>query len=129
MYGCTDESTCVGKQLVSCKPVEEQRLPLLNDVWKYVSRSPTASLAELTSFVRCAAHWINVVQQHYGEKELSVLLSSLSQKLQGYVAAGNDLDDPIFQLLEAILASLIENFNTFGIMVIHTLRSFIWYLI
>ena len=59
-----------------------------------------------------------MVQQHYGEKELSVLLSSLSQKLQGYVVAGTELDNSIFQLLEAILSSLIEKFNTFGIMVI-----------
>ena len=108
----------LGQQLISCKPVEEQRLPLLNEVWKYVGRSPTGTLSELTSFIRCAAHWINVVQQHYGEKELSVLLSSLSQKLQGYVVAGTELDNSIFQLLEAILSSLIEKFNTFGIMVI-----------
>lgn len=92
-------------------------MPLLNDVWKYVSRSPTGTLSELTSFIRCAAHWINVVQQHYGEKELSVLLSSLSQKLQAFVVAGTELDNSIFQLLEAILSSLIEKFNTFGIMV------------
>eukprot|EP01037_Dinobryon_pediforme_P036176 gene36176-42987_t len=109
-----DSRDIAGKQIIKSKPPEEQRLQLLNDVWKFVNRSATSSAADLLSFVRCVVQWVQVVQRHYGEKELLVLLSSLTGKLQGYMAGGAELDESVLEALEDVLKIVVEQLSSFG---------------
>jgi hypothetical protein len=66
-----------GKQLSTHPPPEEQRLPLLNEVWKVVSKS-----TDILGYVRCSYAWLDLVQKYYSEREMYVLLGNLSQRLE-----------------------------------------------
>lgn len=58
-------------------PPEEQRLPLLNEVWKVVSKS-----SDILGYVRCSYAWLDLVQKYYSEREMYVLLGNLSLRLE-----------------------------------------------
>ena len=100
----TDVFTDLGKQLTAYPPPEEQRMPVLNEVWKVVSKACTP--AKISSYVRCNAAWMDLVQRHYSERELMILLSDLTSKLGG---VEGDLPDETLRVLENILSSLIAS--------------------
>jgi hypothetical protein len=58
-------------------PPEEQRLQLLNDVWKVVSKS-----TDILAYVRCSYAWLDLVQRYYSEREMYVLLGNLALRLE-----------------------------------------------
>jgi hypothetical protein len=88
---------------------EEQRLPLLNEVWKVVAKSD-----KIGSYVRCCSAWLDMVVRHYTEKEMLVLLGDLASKLQARMAAGEQLSEATLRHLENLLANLLSNKNSFG---------------
>ena len=73
-----------GKQLSTHPPPEEQRLPLLNEVWKVVSKS-----TDILGYVRCSYAWLDLVQKYYSEREMYVLLGNLSVRLEETYNADN----------------------------------------
>jgi len=98
-----------GKQLAAFPPPEEQRMAVLNEVWKVVSKAGSGD--KLASYVRCSAVWMELAQRHYTERELLILLSDLTAKL-GEVEG--ELSDDILRVLENILSSLLGKSGTFG---------------
>lgn len=66
----------LGKQLVAYPPPEDQRIAILNEIWKIVSKSN-----DLIQFVRCTTSWLELIQKAYSDRELLVLLGSLSNRL------------------------------------------------
>ena len=99
----------LGKQLAAFPPPEEQRMAVLNEVWKVVSKQGSGE--KLASYVRCSAVWMELVQRHYTERELLILLSDLTTKL-GEV--DGDLPDDILRVLENILSAIIGKTSVFG---------------
>lgn len=93
----------LGRQLAVFPPPEDQRAPLLNDIWKIVSKS-----SELLPFIKCTSAWLDVVQKHYSERELMVLLAGLAGRV------GGGVPDEAQPLLEGLLGSLIGQSSTFG---------------
>ena len=75
----------LGKQLSIYPPPEELLLPVLNEVWRVVSKT---SPEKLDSYVKCACVWLDVVQQHYSDKELFILLADLSKHLDSAMKVG-----------------------------------------
>lgn len=101
-----DVFASLGRQFIIVPPPEEQRLPMLNEVWKVVSKS-----TDLLSYVRCSYVWLDIVQKYYTEREMFVLLTDLSKRVQSVTG---DIPEPVLQQLEAQLTSLIGQSSTFG---------------
>ena len=110
--------TILGKKLNQLPPPEDLRLPILNEVWKIVSKSP-----DLLQYVKCAVVWIDFVQKHYSEREIIVLLGQVSARVTA-AAAGQKtegLDDeedvnlaPVTKQVELLITNLIDQSSTFG---------------
>lgn len=71
-----DLYTSLARQLVISPPPEDQRLQLLNDVWKIVSKSE-----DIGGYIQCSAAWLEVIHRHYSERETMILLTDLTLKL------------------------------------------------
>jgi hypothetical protein len=69
----------LGKAVAQAPPPEEQRLPLLNEAWKVVSKCE-----DLLIYVQCASSWLDATQKHYSERETLILLADLGTKLQAF---------------------------------------------
>lgn len=95
-----DLFAALGKQLAVFPPPEEQRLPLLNEVWKVVSKSD-----KIGSYVRCSSAWLDMVARHYSEKEMLILLADLSAKLQAHVG---EFSEVVLSNLENLLSNLLN---------------------
>ena len=103
----------LGRQLAAYPPPEEQRLSVLNEVWKYV-RSVVKDKddeVKVLSYIKCNAAWMDLVQRHCSEREVMVLLSDLTAKLS---AIQGDLSDDVLSCLEGLVASLISKTGAFG---------------
>lgn len=98
----------LGAQIAVYPPPEEQRIPLLNDVWKIVSKSD-----DIAAYVQCSAAWLDCVQRHYSERELLILLSDLKSKLQA-LKGTQELADGVQRRLETIVSSLIGQSSAYG---------------
>ena len=104
----TDSSSCtyadvfasLGRHVVANPPPEEQRLPLLNDIWKTVAKSD-----DLLTYVKCSLAWIEAVQKHYSERETLILLADLSDKLSQH---NGDVSDAILNQLDSIVTCLVS---------------------
>jgi len=58
-----------GTRFIACPPPEEQRLTLLNEVWKIVTRCD-----DLPMYISCATAWLELLLRHYSEREVTILL-------------------------------------------------------
>ena len=96
----------VGRRFVESPPPEEQRLPLLNEVWKVVTRCET-----LAEYVPCAATWLDVLLQHYSDREVLVLLQDVTRHIEQAEPA--ELDE-VSTKLEHLVMILIQHCKTFG---------------
>jgi anti-sigma28 factor (negative regulator of flagellin synthesis) len=117
--------TVMGKKLAIMPPPEDLRLPILNDVWKIVSKHP-----DLLQYVKCAVVWLDFVQKHYGEREIIVLLGQVSSRVSSSIAGGKvnssssgggsseeetDVNlEPITKQIELLITHLIGQSSSFG---------------
>lgn len=105
--------TALGKQLSIHPPPEEQRLQLLNEVWKIVAKS-----TDLLQYVKCSYAWLDLVQKFYSEREMFVLLQNLASRLVESSSTNSDarteVPEPVLMQLENLISSLIGQSSTFG---------------
>jgi len=128
--------TSLGKQMSLHPPPEEQRLPLLNEVWKVVTKSTISADGtsnDIIGYVKCSYAWLDLVQKYYSEREMYVLLGNLSVRLQetygggdsvrnvSGASAGNStivaevqVPETVLLQLEHLISSLIGQSSTFG---------------
>lgn len=113
-------------RLVPSPPPEEQRLPLLNEVWKSVSKCDS-----LLKYIACASSWLEVVTRHYSVslrldmahfsgsrtltncvcmcaqgREVQILLGDLTSKLDDNA---DRIDDNVTRHLEGLVATLLSH--------------------
>lgn len=62
----------LGLCVVAVSPPEDQRLTLLNDVWKAVTK-----LTNPSDYIGCAEVWIEYVLQLFGKRELNTFLADI----------------------------------------------------
>lgn len=86
----TDVFAELGKQLAIYPPPEELMLPVLNEVWRVVAKTPAD---KIESYVKCAGAWLDVVHAHYSEKEVLVLLADLASHLDEALRTGMGLGE------------------------------------
>ena len=55
-----DVFAALARQLLSAPPPEEQRLPLLNEVWKTVTKCEDK---DILSYLRCCFAWLKALQR------------------------------------------------------------------
>ena len=68
--------TELARGLVTNPPPEEQRMPLLTEVWKIVGKQEDLGL-----YTRCCAAFIELLMKHYTDKKVLVLLKDLLKHL------------------------------------------------
>jgi len=68
----------LGQNFINNPPPENQRLAVLNEVWRVVAG---ASVNELPTYVACATTWLQVLLKHYKGSEVVVLLADLSRHI------------------------------------------------
>lgn len=98
----------LGQQLLVTPPPEEQRLQVLNDVWKAVSK-----VESLSAYIRCAEAWMEVIMKHYSEREVLVLLGGVVSKITA-AGAATDIGEVDARHLENLLRSLLLPSSTVG---------------
>jgi uncharacterized membrane protein YgcG len=96
-----DLYTALGRQFIIAPPPDDQRLQLLNDVWKVVSKSE-----DLGSYLQCSAAWLEVIYRHYTERETLILLTDLTLKLQQQSC--NDYREVDLRSLESLFKGLLS---------------------
>ncbi len=96
-----DEAVAVfGKlaaRFVDCPPPENQRMVVLNEVWRVVTKEK-----DIRTYVAAAASWMEVVVEHYSYLEVSVIMRDVVRHLNEDDAevegVGKELE-PLVQLL------------------------------
>ena len=84
--------TDLAEGLIAHPPPQDQRMSLLNEVWKAVSK-----LNNLPVYVKCSAAFVELAMCHYKEKEVLILLKDLLRHLnphgvEGALSVSDDLD-------------------------------------
>ena len=102
-YPTVDLFTSLGKQFVNVPPPEDQRLPLLNDIWKVVSKSE-----DIGAYIRCSSAWFEVLHKHYSEREVLILLKDLSIKLRALDGPESVRKDDL-RFLDSLFHGLVTN--------------------
>jgi len=87
----------LGSAFATHPPPKDQRLPVLNEVWRVVARCD-----DLSSYVACAATWLDVLLRHYSEPEILVLLADLANHVSAASAAASAGDGESAKALEGI---------------------------
>ena len=59
-------------------PYLDQRIPLLNEVWKVVCKGR----GDITSFINCCSAWLELTLAYYSDREIFVILASLASRLK-----------------------------------------------
>ena len=85
-------------RFTQCPPPESQRMQVLNEVWKVVTKCEN-----LKQYIKCSTAWFEVIIHHYSALELTVLLRDMVKHLSAaeaddLEAAGKELD-PLVKLL------------------------------
>ncbi|XP_059483632.1 VPS35 endosomal protein-sorting factor-like [Neocloeon triangulifer] len=81
--GCDDDGfpqyilfRTLGLCVVAAEPPREQHLPLLNPVWKIVSR-----LSDVSHYAACAEVWIEFAVKYFGKAEVNAILHDMIRHL------------------------------------------------
>lgn len=95
----------LGMAIVNVAPPNDIRLSILNDIWKVVSKMSIAS-----EYVEVASVFIEYILQHFGKKELDILLSDVIKHLNKDLAFEN-LQNEIFIIVSHIIKYLGNDFK------------------
>jgi hypothetical protein len=104
-----DLFAAMGGMLVIHPPPQDQRLPVLNEVWKHVKIEK-----DIKHYTKCSAVYIELLLKHYSEREVTILLKDLIKHVKEVeIEAKNE----IMPVLEKIVTLVITNTNDFGVIV------------
>ena len=99
----------MGRGLISYPPPQDQKLAVLNEVWKFVR-----TVNELPEYTNCVAVFIELLLLHYSEREVTILLKDLVKHVKD---ADDRMKKDIMPSLERIVSLVIANTNDFGVIV------------
>lgn len=96
--------TALGKQMLVFFPVSDpqQKLAMLNEIWRIVSKTE-----DLQQYIRCCTVWIEVIQRYYSQREVMILLTDLTSKLEALTK--ETLPESIQKQVEGMLISLLQD--------------------
>lgn len=95
----------LGSCLVLADPHSEQRLPILNEVWKSIMK-----LKNPGDYIGCAEIWIEYVAKHFGKREINTVLGDMIK----HMSPDRVYEDYYPQLLSVVskILSHMHNFST-----------------
>ena len=98
-----DLLSSLGKQLTVHPPPEDQKIQVLNEVWRVVSKCE-----DIASYLMCCSVWLEVTYRHYTDREVMILLNDLTKRFQGKMP---ELPDKVLRQFESIIGTLISGSN------------------
>ena len=87
----------LGKSIVAVAPPEKIRLTLLNEIWKVV-----AKMSDAKEYVTVASVYIEYLLQHFGKKEIDILLGDVIKHLKKDLAF-QELQEDVYLIVQHIL--------------------------
>jgi len=73
----------LGARFAKRPPPREQRLAVLNDVWKVA-----AKCVDFGDYILCATAWLDVLLKHYSQREVRILLGDVIRHVDAAVLSG-----------------------------------------
>ena len=87
-------------------PPEDERLPLLNDVWKVVMKLKLPS-----EYITCAECWIEFVVKHFSKREINTILGDIIKHL---------MPDRVFEShygeMQSIMSKILAHVHDFSML-------------
>jgi hypothetical protein len=107
-YGSThaDCYCALGVALVDFPPPPQQRLSVLNDVWKVIK-----AVRIFSKYAQCVRTYMAVLVKHYSEREVLILFKDLVK--HAHLAGGNVVEENL-EALEATVEAVVRNARDFG---------------
>jgi len=90
----------IAARFIQSPPPEGQRLLVLNEVWKVVTKCD-----DLKQYISCATEWLEVVLHHYSSMELNVLTRDVVKHL----SAANPEEIDSYAFLEPLVKLLVHH--------------------
>ena len=100
----TDLVGALGRGLILQPPPEKQRVSVLNECWKIVTKD-----TDLVRYAKCASIWIQLALTHYQEKHVQTLLKDLVKHIR--VAADPNASEKIVTDLESTSKKKKKNWS------------------
>lgn len=86
----------LGTIFATSPPPKHQRLPILNEVWKVVTRCN-----DLKDYVSCASDWLDCLLRHYSDREVSVMLEDVAKHTSNASPPPEELEDLVQMLVSS----------------------------
>jgi hypothetical protein len=93
----------LAEKFLDCPPPEDQRLPLLNEVWKVVSKEEN-----LVDYCQCTASFLDLLLKYYSQREVMIILKDLVRHLNTGDTTISTNED-VLKPLERIVRSVVDN--------------------
>ncbi|XP_048575354.1 VPS35 endosomal protein-sorting factor-like isoform X2 [Nematostella vectensis] len=97
----------LGLNLIICDPPEEQKLPILSEVWKVVMK-----LKNPGEYISCAEVWVEYPCRHFTKREINTLIGDVIKHM---------LPDRAFEQfypqLLSIVSKILDNVHDFSVLV------------
>jgi len=105
----TDLVGSLGRGLIDCPPPEKQRVTVLNECWKIVTKD-----TDLKRYATCASIWIRLALTHYSEKHVSTLLKDLVKhiRISTDPNATTIIVTSLEEIVDCITMSSVESFGS-----------------
>ncbi|XP_074647304.1 VPS35 endosomal protein-sorting factor-like [Tubulanus polymorphus] len=96
----------LGLCLVMADPPEDQKLAVLNEVWKVVMK-----LKNPADYVGCAEVWIEYVVKHFGKREINAILSDIIKHL-----TPDRVFEDYYSQLQSIMSKVLVHVHDFSLL-------------
>ncbi|XP_029646027.1 VPS35 endosomal protein sorting factor-like [Octopus sinensis] len=96
----------LGACLILADPPANQRLSILNDVWKSIMK-----LKHPRDYISCAEVWIEYVAKHFGKREINTVLSDISK----HMSPDRAYED-YYPQLQSVVSKVLIHFHNFSVL-------------
>ncbi|KAK2564040.1 VPS35 endosomal protein-sorting factor-like [Acropora cervicornis] len=97
----------LGQNLSVCDPPEAQRLQILSEVWKVVTK-----MKKPVEYISCAEAWIEYVCKHFTKREVNTLIGDVIKHMTPDRAF-----EQHYLELQSIMSKMLEHIHDFSILV------------
>ncbi|KAL4240173.1 hypothetical protein ACF0H5_000967 [Mactra antiquata] len=96
----------LGTCLAIADPPEDQKLAVLNDVWK-----PIMKLKNAADYVACAETWMEFIVKNFGKREINTILNDMIKHLTPDRAF-----EDFYQQLQSVVAKVLAHVHDFAML-------------
>ncbi|XP_053393595.1 VPS35 endosomal protein-sorting factor-like isoform X2 [Mercenaria mercenaria] len=96
----------LGTCLAIADPPEEQKLSVLNEVWK-----PIMKLKTPADYIACAESWMEFIVKHFGKREINTILNDIIK----HMTPDRAFED-FYPQLQSVLAKILVHIHDFSLL-------------